>query len=60
MLTKPMRGLEPPMFRNLASQGRYVRLRQRKSLRNTPRPAAKRYHGAVKLDPTRVGRDAAR
>ena len=24
----------------------------------TPRPAAKRYHGAVKLDPTRVGRDA--
>ena len=25
---------------------------------STPRPAAKRYHGAVKLDPTRVGRDA--
>ena len=24
----------------------------------TPRPAAKRYHGAVRLDPTRVGRDA--
>ena len=24
----------------------------------TPRPAAKRYHGSVKLDPTRVGRDA--
>ena len=23
-----------------------------------PRPAAKRYHGSVKLDPTRVGRDA--
>ena len=25
---------------------------------STPRPAAKRYHGAVRLDPTRVGRDA--
>ena len=24
----------------------------------TPRPAARRYHGSVKLDPTRVGRDA--
>ena len=23
-----------------------------------PRPTAKRYHGSVKLDPTRVGRDA--
>ena len=25
---------------------------------STPRPTAKRYHGSVKLDPTRVGRDA--
>ena len=25
---------------------------------STPRPAARRYHGAVRLDPTRVGRDA--
>ena len=25
---------------------------------STPRPAAKRYHGAVRLDPTRAGRDA--
>ena len=24
----------------------------------TPRPAARRYHGSVKLDPTRFGRDA--
>ena len=24
----------------------------------TPRPTAKHYHGSVKLDPTRVGRDA--
>ena len=27
-------------------------------MESTPRPTAKRYHGSVKLDPTRVGRDA--
>ena len=31
---------------------------EEESRESTPRPTAKRYHGSVKLDPTRVGRDA--
>ena len=46
------------MFRNLESRGEVREPSAEEPPASTPRPAAKRYHGAVRLDPTRVGRDA--
>ena len=46
------------MFRNLERLGEVRETSAEEVPASTPPPAAKRYHGAVKLDPTRVGRDA--
>ena len=51
-------GTRPPYVQKPREPGEVRETSAEEVPASTPRPAAKRYHGAVRLDPTRVGRDA--
>ena len=50
--------IEPNYVQKPGESGEVRETSEEEPRESTPRPTAKRYHGSVKLDPTRVGRDA--
>ncbi len=51
-------GPESTHFKESKEQGKERETSAEELTTSTPHPAARRYHGSVKLDPTRIGRDA--